>query len=93
MSSNRGTPRVVDVNITNWDAEKMEALQVESDNSHITTVLDSKTGNLRIRLSDLAPSGRLEASIHIKNDQQEPELKIPVTAVITDSQSTVSPSN
>lgn len=82
----KGTSRVVDVNVTNWDAEEMRTIEVESDVSFVVATLNAESGFIRIELSRLAPVGRLEANVHIRNQHESPELVIPVTAVITDSQ-------
>jgi len=89
----QGMPRVVDVNVTNWNAEQMRAMQVDCDSRFITAVLDPQSGTIRVRLSELAPSGRLQANVHVRQDQQSPELILPVTAVISDRKNVSSSAN
>jgi hypothetical protein len=88
----QGKSKVVEVTVTNWNAETMRSLQVESDGSLVDARLDVETGSIRIELSRLAPVGRLQANVRVKNGRDSAELVIPVTAVIVESRNVSSDS-
>jgi len=85
-----GSSKTVDVQVTNWNIEKMGDLQVKSDSPAVVASLDRNQGIVKIQLAPSPPVGRLETQVRLSGQAGVPELVIPVTALVSEGQGRIS---